>query len=142
MKMNPQQKVLAYKAVTGGVLAVGFALDLASLFWTMEQIGSVAFTATGEIILSIWFFAAFVLSLLARPHIEFRSLASSIFHGVITFYMLALTIMHGVNNLLFGNLAWYLKTFSGPVYPYAAGVVLLAMLVFTLSRRAKAPVVA
>ena len=30
--MNPQQKVLAYKAVTGGVLAVGLGLDLASLF--------------------------------------------------------------------------------------------------------------
>ena len=51
--------------------------------------------------------------------------------------MLALTIMHGVNNLLLNNLAWYLKTFSGPVYPYAAGAVLVAMLVFTVTRRSR-----
>ena len=135
--MNADQKVLAYRVVTGGVLTVGLALDLASLLWSMEDIGRVVFTAAGEIVLSIWFFAAFVLSLLARPHIEFRSVAGSVFHAVITFYMLALTIMHGVNNLLLNNLAWYLKTFSGPIYPYVAGAVLIAMLVFTLTRRCR-----
>ena len=56
---------------------------------------------------------------------------------MIVFYMLALTLMHGVNNLLLNNLGWYLKTFSGPVYPYMAGAVLLAMIAFTATRRAK-----
>ena len=37
--MTGEAKVLAYKLVTTGVLLVGFGLDVASLFWSMEEIG-------------------------------------------------------------------------------------------------------
>jgi hypothetical protein len=126
-----------YKAVTGGVLTVGLVLDVASLLWSMEEIGRVAFTPLGEIILSLWFFAAFVLGVTTYSAMDLRSVPAKVFQAIIVFYMLALTLMHGVNNLILNNLGWYLKTFSGPVYPYVAGAVLLTMLVFTLTRRAQ-----
>jgi hypothetical protein len=123
--------------VTTGVLLVGFGLDVASLFWSMEEIGQVVFTPLGEAILSLWFLAAFILGVISFRHVHHANLPSRVFHTVIVFYMLALTLMHGVNNLLLNNLGWYLKTFSGPVYPYMAGAVLLAMIAFTARRRAK-----
>ena len=135
--MTGEGKVLAYKLVTTGVLLVGFGLDIASLFWSMEEIGRVAFTPLGETILSLWFLTAFILGVLSFRHVLHANLPSRLFQAVIVFYMLALTLMHGVNNLLLNNLGWYLKTFSGPVYPYVAGAVLLGMIVFTATRRAK-----
>jgi hypothetical protein len=135
--MTGEAKVLAYKLVTTGVLLVGFGLDVASLFWSMEEIGQVVFTPLGESILSLWFLAAFILGVISFRHVHHANLPSRVFHTVIVFYMLALTLMHGVNNLLLNNLGWYLRTFSGPVYPYVAGAVLLAMILFTATRRAK-----
>jgi hypothetical protein len=135
--MTGAGKVLAYKLVTTGVLLVGFGLDIASLFWSMEEIGQVVFTPLGETILSLWFLTAFVLGVLSFRHVHHPNLPSRVFLAVIVFYMLALALMHGVNNLLLNNLGWYLKTFSGPVYPYVAGAVLLGMIVFTATRRAK-----
>ncbi len=135
--MTGKSKVRAYKLVTTGVLLVGFGLDIASLFWSMEEIGRLVFTPLGETILSLWFLAAFILGVISFRHVHHANVVSRIFQAAIVLYMLALTLMHLVNNLLLNNLGWYLKTFSGPVYPYVAGAVLLTMVLFTATRRAE-----
>jgi hypothetical protein len=93
-KRDGRARVGAYKPVTTGVLLVGLGLDVASLRWSMEEIGAVVFTPLGETILSLWFLAAFFLGVLAFRHVNLPNVPSRVFQAVIVFYMLALAAMH------------------------------------------------
>lgn len=129
--------VHAYRLVTVGVLLVGLGLDLAGILWGVGPVALTLFTPPVEAFLTLWFLSAFVLGVAAFRHLDLPTLPARIFQVVITAYMLALALMHGVNNLLLDNIDRYVALFGGGFYPYAALVVLLAMTIFTATRRAK-----
>jgi hypothetical protein len=51
----------AHKVVTAGILIVGAYFNVTALFFGMDLVVARFFTTTGEIVLTTWFFAAFVL---------------------------------------------------------------------------------
>lgn len=126
----------AYKIVTAGILAVGATFNIASLFVGMEAVAATVFTTTGEIVLTGWFFLAFVLGVAAEFMVPAKTLAARIVRRVITFYMLMLTLAHGINNLLLDNVALYVRIFSGPLYTYTAIVLLCGLCIFILAQPA------
>ena len=124
----------AHKIVTAGILAVGAYFNVTAHFFGMELVTSTFFTTTGETILTAWFFTAFVTGVLAEFHVPLDNRALRIIRRVVTVYMLMLTLAHGINNLLLGNVEAYARIFSGPVYTYSAIALLggLAILVAAL----------
>ena len=125
--------LLGPQLVTTAILLVGASLNVAALIFGMPAVAAVAFSVPGEIILTAGFLAALVLGVLSEFRVPLPALWQRIIRRIVTFYMLMLTLAHGVNNLLLRNVELYAKTFSGPLYTYTALVMLTALAIFTLT---------
>jgi len=128
----------AHKITTSSILAVGAYFNISALFFGMDLVAATFFTTTGEMILTAWFFLAFVTGVLAEFYVPLANRALRVARRVVTIYMLMLTLAHGVNNLLLGNAAAYAKVFSGPFYTYPAIVLLTALAILVASLPAPA----
>lgn len=133
MHNNSQLISWAHKIVTAGILATGTFFNLCALFFGMELVAKTFFTFTGETILTAWFFSAFVLGVAAEFTVPLANRTLRIVRRVVTFYMFMLTMMHGVNNILLDNVAFYTRVFSGPFYMYPALLVLGGLTIFVAS---------
>jgi hypothetical protein len=122
-----------HKVVTASILVVGASLNVAALIVGMDTVAATAFSIPGEIILTAWFLLALILGVLAEFRVPLAALWQRIVRRIVTFYMLMLTLAHGVNNLLLRNVEMYAKTFSGPLYTYTALVMLTALAIFILT---------
>ena len=116
-----------HKVVTAGILTVGALFNVISLFRGMDYVVENYFTTAGEIILTSWFFAAFVLGVMAIRRVPLEPRWRRVVRRVVTVYMFLLTLMHGVNNMLMHNQDGYGEIFSGPFYTYPALVVLTGL---------------
>jgi hypothetical protein len=130
LSANATSLFLIHKIVTAGILAVGAFLNIASLFVGMDAIAATFFTTTGELVLTTWFFLAFVLGVASELIVPVENRAVRVVRRIITVYMLMLTLAHGINNLLLDNAALYAKIFSGPFYTYPAIVLLCGLSFF------------
>ena len=137
MGATVQTQFRLYKIVTVGIMLVGAGLDLVLLLVGPGPLLTYVFTPVGEMILTTWMATALVLGLIVYPHLAMPRRATRIAQRVLLVYLGMLVLMHGVNNLLLGNTAGYLATFSAPAYPYVAAVVLFAAALFTAGLRLK-----
>jgi hypothetical protein len=126
----------AHKVVTAGILVVGAYFNVTALFFGMDLVVATFFTTTGEIVLTTWFFVAFLLGVLAEFLVPVEPRWRRVVRRAMTVYMFLLTLAHGINNLLLQNLEDYAEIFSGPFYTYPAIVVLtgLAIVIASLPR--------
>lgn len=133
------QLVSLYKTVMVGILLIGAALDVVLLLLEPEPLLHYVFITPGEVLLTTWMATALVLvlGLLSYPHLDLRRRTTRIVQRILLVYFVLLVLVHGINNLLLGNTAGYLATFSAPAYPYVATVVLLAAALFTARMRQK-----
>jgi hypothetical protein len=122
-----------HKLVTAGILTVGALFNVVALFRGMDYVVNTYFTIAGEIVLTGWFFAAFVLGVLSLFLVPLEPRWRRVVRRVVTVYMFMLMLMHGVNNLLLQNQDGYGEVFSGPFYTYPALVVLIALAVVIAS---------
>jgi hypothetical protein len=116
-----------HKLFTAGILAVGALFNVIALFRGMDHVVDTYFTITGEIVLTGWFFVAFVLGVLALFLVPLEPRWRRVVRRVVTVYMFLLMLLHGVNNLLLQNQDGYGEVFSGPFYTYPALVVLTGL---------------
>lgn len=125
----------AHKVVTTGILITGTYFNVTALFFGMDLVASTFFTTPGEIVLTTMFFTGFVLGVLAERYVAAAPRWRRVVRRMMTVYMLALTLVHGVNNLLLHNQQGYAEVFSGPFYTYPAIVILgaLAIVIATTS---------
>lgn len=126
-----------YKVVMIGILLVGTALDLALLSVGPGPLVNYVFTPLGELILTLWMATALVLGVMVYPHLDLHRRVTRTVQQILLAYFVLLVLMHGVNNLLLGNVAGYLAAFSAPAYPYIATAVLLSAAMFTAGLRQK-----
>lgn len=133
--MNTQMTAIywAHKLATASILAVGAYFNITAMFFGMDLVAETFFTTTGETILTIWFFTAFVTGVLAEIYVPIENRALRIIRRIVIFYMFMLTLAHGVNNLLLGNVEAYARIFSGPVYTYTALVLLTGLTILVAS---------
>jgi hypothetical protein len=122
-----------HKLVTAGILAVGTLLNVTALFRGMDYVVQTYFTTAGEIVLTAWFFAAFILGAMAEFMVPLAPRWRRVVRRVVTVYMFLLVLAHGVNNLLLQNQDGYGEVFSGPFYTYPALVVLTGLAVVIAS---------
>jgi len=123
----------AHKVVTAGILIVGAYFNVTALFFGMDLVVARFFTTTGEIVLTTWFFAAFVLGVLAEFLVPVQAHWQRVVRRVLTVYMFLLVLAHGVNNLLLQNVDGYAAIFSGPFYTYPAIVILIGLAIVIAS---------
>lgn len=123
----------AHKMATASILAVGAYFNITALFFGMNLVATTFFTTTGEIVLTAWFFTAFLTGVAAEFVVPLEHRVLRIVRRVVTVYMFMLTMAHGVNNLLLGNVEGYTRIFSGPVYTYTALVVLSTLTIVIAS---------
>jgi hypothetical protein len=130
-----------HKLFTAGILAVGALFNVIALFRGMDYVVHTYFTTAGEIALTSWFFAAFILGVLAEFLVPLEPRWRRVIRRVVCVYMFLLTLMHGVNNLAMQNQDGYGEIFSGPFYTYPALVVLtgLAIVIASFPRPRAAP---
>jgi hypothetical protein len=130
-----------HKLFTAGILTVGALFNVIALFRGMDHVVNTYFTTAGEIVLTSWFFAAFVLGVVAEFLVPLEPRWRRVVRRVVTVYMFLLVLAHGVNNLLLQNQDGYGEVFSGPFYTYPALVVLtgLAVVIASLPRPKAAP---
>jgi hypothetical protein len=133
MRTNSQLISWAHKIVTAGILATGTFFNVCALFFGMDLVARTFFTLSGELVLTAWFFSAFILGVAAELKVPLANRPSRIVRRIVTIYMFMLTMMHGVNNILLDNVAFYTKVFSGPFYMYPALLVLGGLTIFTAS---------
>jgi hypothetical protein len=122
-----------HKVFTAGILTVGALFNVIALFRGMDYVVDTFFTTVGEIVLTSWFFAAFILGVLAELLVPLDPRWRRVVRRVVTVYMFMLTLAHGVNNLLMQNEDGYGEVFSGPFYTYPALVVLIGLAVVIAS---------
>ena len=122
-----------HKLVTAGILTVGALFNVVALLRGMDYVVQTYFTTTGEIVLTSWFFAAFVLGVMAEFLVPLEPRWRRVVRRVVCVYMFLLTLMHGVNNLLMHNQDGYGEIFSGPFYTYPALVVLTGLAIVIAS---------
>lgn len=134
--MNTYTRVVywTHKIVTASILAVGTYFSITAHFFGMNLVAATFFTPLGESVLTTWFGVAFITGILAEISVPLDHRALLVLRRVVTVYMLMLTLVHGINNLALGNIEGYTNIFSGPVYSYAALVVLggLAIVIASL----------
>jgi hypothetical protein len=128
----------AHKVVTAGILVVGTYLNITALVFGMDLVVATFFTTTPEIVLTTWFFVAFILGVLAELLVPVQPRWRRLVRRAMTVYMFLLALAHGINNLLLQNQEGYADIFSGPYYTYSAVIVLtgLAIVIASLPRPA------
>ena len=133
--MNNQSHLIswAHKIVTAGILATGTFFNLCALFFGMDLVAKTFFTLPAELVLTAWFFSAFILGVAAEYNVPLANRPQRIVRRIVTVYMFMLTMMHGVNNILLDNAAFYAKVFSGPFYMYPALLILGGLTIFIAS---------
>jgi hypothetical protein len=122
-----------HKLFTAGILTVGALFNVIALFRGMDHVVNTYFTTAGEIVLTGWFFTAFVLGVLAEFLVPLEPRWRRVVRRVMTVYMFLLTLAHGVNNLLLQNQDGYGEVFSGPFYTYPALVMLTGLAIVVAS---------
>jgi hypothetical protein len=122
-----------HKLFTVGILVVGALFNVIALFRGMDYVVDNYFTTAGEIVLTSWFFAAFLLGVTAEFLVPLEPRWRRVVRRVMTVYMFLLTLAHGVNNLLLQNQDGYGEVFSGPFYTYPALVMLTGLAIVVAS---------
>jgi|GEM_PF-3281905 len=120
-----------HKYVTVSILLIGTFLNLSFLVFGMEPAVKYVFIPKGEIILATFMLTSLVLGLVVYRYLDLHHRVTRIIQRVILGYFVLLVLMHTINNLLLGHTAAYLATFSSPIYPYGATLVLALIAAFT-----------